>query len=222
MSKRKMRIGFILGICVVLCGSFIYYTQVKNRLNQEAVKTDQSSQNSTTQTASSENKPPQSENKADNVQAPQVTITSNTPTVSTQSPQITLDTIRKIQLSMTTVEVKNIIGNEAFENALKAGGNLTALTINIPNTSGGIIIGFEADKVRSINRTYVSKILTKNDISTVKNGMSLKDVIEKLGDPPIENGAIGTVVFVYKYNVGEGDKELIIAFNEQNKVQSIF
>lgn len=143
---------------------------------------------------------------------------STLPAVSTESPTLSVETANKISLSMTSDEVKKILGNETFESALKAGGNLTALTIKIPNTDGGIVIGFNDEKVNTITRTYTMPLQQKEIASNIKKGMSYKEVKDKFGAATIENGEQGTRVLIYKYTVDGATRDLVVAFDSNDKV----
>lgn len=218
-------------ILILVCLIFIIpvFVYVLFALGNTSVKTEQKSvQQKTTEIKEQpkEEAPPidspvESTKEAPKTQAPteqKQTSKKESSVITNSAPQLSIEIANKIELSMTVDEVKNIIGAGTFDSALKAGGTLTGLTLRIPNTDGGIIIGFNDEKVSTITRTYELPKYSKDKYNNLKKGMTLKDVKVNFGPAAIENGGKGTAVLIYKYTVGEETRDLVVAFDQNDKV----
>lgn len=229
-TKKKRRINKKIlisacGILLIASFTFVYFFQNRNTSNNNAPQTQEQQNTQNSETPAPEQQTPTPEKKPDAEQkaptAPGVSeppTGPSTPSISKDAPKLSIELASKVEIGMTTNDVKSVIGAKVFDDALKAGGNLTGLTINIPGTNGGIVIGFDDDRVHSITRTYQLKANTKESLKAITKGMSMEEVKTKFGAAATENGKKGTVVFIYKYTENGEIIDVVVAFDENNKV----
>lgn len=146
------------------------------------------------------------------------TVTTNLPEISKESPKLTRDKIEKIKLEMSEDEVKSVIGNDTYESAKKAGQEFGSVTLNLSDSNGGVILGFDQGKLISLTRTYALNTNTADSFTRINKGMSKEEVVQQLGLPTTEMGKQGTIVYSYQYKAAQGLQTKVVVFDINDKV----